>query len=169
MMWKKSQKDYVRMLVLGYARDMQARGFNVRKIDDVKFSQSTKFYGQCVNHGNSCCDIKISMLAVVSGDAKLRNTIIHELCHASAPLWSHHDGTWQVLARRASEIYGTNIRKSTPLNAEAKKYCKAKAKYVIRCDCGREWVFQRKNKVIEAVERGNKIYCPYCKNQLKIR
>lgn len=168
-MWKKSQKDYVRMLVLGYAKDMQARGFNVRKINEVKYSQSTKFYGQCVNYGNGCCDIKISMLALVSGDAKLRNTIIHELCHASAPLWSHHDGTWQALARRASETYNTNIRKSTPLNAEAKKYCKAKAKYVIRCDCGREWVFQRKNKVIKAVERGYRIYCPYCKNQLKIR
>ena len=162
MTWKENQKEYVRNLILGYAQDMRANGFNIREIVDIKFSSATTFYGQCKNYASGVCKIKISMLAIASGDAKLRNTIIHELCHASAPMRAKHGIYWQELATRASKLYHTTIKPRTPPNADARKYLKSTIKYKVTCDCGREWAFQRRTKVIKLLELDSKLTCPYC-------
>lgn len=104
---------------------------------------------------------------------KIKNTIMHELIHSIKGCLGH-TGKWKDIAQmvtyksqRKYEIERLTITclefKDT---AQREQGPKAMGKYIVTCDtCGNTWKYQKRTKVIQAIERnkGKGYKCPKCK------
>ena len=135
-----------------YARDMRSHGIPVRKIRKVRVNNSVNYYGCCklFRSDNTITDITISNMTVACGKESLKNTIIHELCHASLPIDENHGKQFQELAKRVSKIYHTDIKQYGDRTKETEEFIQSQYKYKVTCKhCGYSWYYIRKTKFVK--------------------
>lgn len=135
-----------------FAKDMRSHGIPVRKIRKVRVNNSVNYYGCCklFRSDNTIADITISNMTVACGKESLKNTIIHELCHASLPIEENHGKQFQELAKRVSKIYHTDIKQYGETTKEAEEFEQSQYKYKVTCkQCGSTWHYIRKTKFVK--------------------
>ena len=135
-----------------YATDMRLHGIPVRKIRKVRVNNSVNYYGCCsfFRKEDSIADITISNMTVANGSESIKNTIIHELVHASLPIDENHGKQFQELAKRVSKIYHTEIKQYGDRTKETEEFKKQQYKYKVTCKhCGNTWYYIRKTKFVK--------------------
>lgn len=163
-MWTQKEKERVYEKIFAIREIMIEHGFPVRKIVNVKYSNSISTYGICRKHRDNTVTIIISEITV--RDKSLNNTIIHELCHAiDIPNNIHHNYVWKQLAQKAGKIFNENIVRCAEISKEYMEIRKSKSKYTIKCKhCGKEYHYIRASQAIKNISHGNsrKYHCTIC-------
>lgn len=157
----------VKQLVVELRNKMIDKGYPVKPIRNIKINNSTTCFGFClflVDYNYNKVDITISHMSIASGYDKLRNTIIHELCHACCPVTENHGRVWQSYAERASIDFHTSITTTDKLNKSAEKWLAKQYKYTVTCDyCGHTYHYMRKTKFVKQCLEGHTRYiCAEC-------
>ena len=135
-----------------FAKDMRSHGIPVRKIRKVRVNNSVNYYGCCslFRKDDTIADITISNMTVANGSESIKNTIIHELCHASLPIDENHGKQFQELAKKVSKIYHTEIKQYGDRTKETEEFKKQQYKYKVTCkQCGSTWYYIRKTKFVK--------------------
>ena len=135
-----------------YAKDMRSHGIPVRKIRKVRVNNSVNYYGSCKLYRNNdtIADITISNMTVACGSESIKNTIIHELVHASLPIDEHHGKQFHELAKKVSKIYHTDIKQYGDRTKESEEFERQQYKYKVTCKhCGSTWYYIRKTKFVK--------------------
>lgn len=148
--WKPEDKKRVQAMAMQYIKDLKEKGFFIRKLEKIDFNTSFSRNGYCCVYRDSpTFDLGISAYRVVDGWEAVKETILHELCHAMASYDSGHDEEWQDLAKEVGSIYGINITHKAPHSIKAYEVA---YRYVIKCDnCGATWRFMRRTKFVKDV------------------
>ncbi len=110
-------------------------------------------------------EICISAL-LLSEDEAFWDTVRHEYAHAL--LWLRrpnerhgHDALWQAACREV----GCRPNSRAPLSEGQRAACRARAKYILRCErCGQETSYQREGKFVALVRagQGERLRCRRC-------
>ena len=135
-----------------FAKDMRSHGIPVRTIRKVRVNNSVNYFGCCrlFSEDDTIADITISNMIVVNGGESIKNTIIHELVHASLPIDENHGKQFQELAKKVSKIYHTDIKQYGDRTKESEEFRKQQYKYKVTCkQCGRTWYYIRKTKFVK--------------------
>lgn len=109
--------------------------------------------------------ITISSFVLHEDEADFIDTIRHEYAHAMAARIHErfglaHGPEWQ----ECCHIVGCRDT-ATRTATEAQKAIIDKRKtYIVACECGHEFIYHRKGKIVSMVEAGNinGLRCPYC-------
>lgn len=150
MKWKSEDKGKVVGLVYQFMNELKEQGFLIRKLNKIDFNTSFNTNGYCRTYRDSpTFDLGISVYRVIDGWEAVKETILHELCHAMASYDSGHDEEWQELAKEVGNLYGIKINHKSPHSIKAYE---SAYKYVIKCDsCGAMWRSMRRTKFVKAV------------------
>ena len=135
-----------------FAKDMRSHGIPVRTIRKVRVNNSIRYYGRCMLYrkDDTIADITISNMTVANGGESIKNTIIHELVHASLPINANHGKQFQELAKKVSKIYHTDIKQYGDRTKESEEFRKQQYKYKVTCkQCGSTWYYIRKTKFVK--------------------
>lgn len=148
--WTPEDKKRVQAMTMQYIKELKEQGFSIRKLEKIDFNISFSRNGYCCVYRDSpTFDLGISVYRVIDGWEAVKETILHELCHAMASYGSGHDKEWQELAKKVGELYGIKITHRTPHSI---KTYEAAYRYVIKCDnCGATWRFMRRTEFVKAV------------------
>ena len=152
--WTKEDKNKVKELVVYYIYELRDRGFNVRELEEIKFTHSVNTHGWCKTYANNNgFTLGISCYRVADGWEAVKKTILHELCHAIASYGAGHGKEWRDIARTVSDIYGVHIERC---NSHSIKVAEATKRYVVKCDsCGAHKSYMRKTEFVKAVMENN--------------
>lgn len=148
--WAPEDKKRVQAMAMQYIKELKEHGFSIRKLKKIDYNISFRRNGYCRLYRDSpTFDIGISVYRVVDGWEAVKETILHELCHAMASYDSGHDEEWQGLAKKVGSIYGIKITYKAPHSIKA---FETAYKYVVKCDnCGAEWRFMRRTEFVKDV------------------
>lgn len=165
-MWTEGMKSFVTRLVYKYHNELIEKGYNLRRIRQVKFGRSARTYGTCTIHNiDGSCTITISEVCFYSGEGSLKNTILHELTH-SIKGCEGHGRLWQKCAKEIGNIYGIKIQQfaTKEENIACKEYKESKYNWSVTCtSCGCETKSIRKTKLVSDVLAGKKNWkCNHC-------
>ena len=149
--WEPEDKKRVQALILQYIKELKEQGFPIRKLNKIDFNTSFNTNGYCrVYRDSPMFDLGISVYRVVDGWEAVKETILHEMCHAMAPYDSGHDKEWQELAKEVGNLYKIKINHVAPHTIKAYEVA---YRYVVKCDnCGATWRYMRRTKFVKAVE-----------------
>ena len=152
--WTKEDKNKVKKLVEYYIYDLREKGFNVRELEEIKFTHAINTHGWCMTYANNNGFILgISCYRVADGWNVVKETILHELCHAIASHGAGHGKEWQDIAKQVGDIYGVHIKRCSAHSIKVEEETK---RYVVKCDnCGATWEFMRRTKFVKAVIEKN--------------
>ena len=150
MKWQPGDKGKIVGLVYQFMNELKEQGFLIRKLNKIDFNTSFSTNGYCRTYRDSYMfDLGISVYRILDGWDAVKETILHELCHAMASYDSGHDEEWQELAKRVGDIYGIKITHTAPHSI---KTYESAYKYVIKCDnCGATARFMRRTKFVKDV------------------
>jgi predicted SprT family Zn-dependent metalloprotease len=97
---------------------------------DLYFGHALQTAGLCSRYSNVYSKITISLTcASLEEDDAIKNTIIHELCHAYNDRNDGHGYYWKQIAKKASNYFGTKITRCfVPTDAQMMAYEKNKNK-----------------------------------------
>ena len=156
-MWNAEEKLKVRTMVLHYADELRKKGFPVKPIVGVKFGKRVRTFGTCHHYRDNTCEITIDYICYCGGDTRLKQTIIHELCHACCEIGEGHGRVWKSYAENANIIYkDIHITRCTNYNEAQKAYAKTLYKYTAKCDkCGAIWHYMRKTQFVKDIEKNH--------------
>lgn len=148
--WTEGKKHYVQEITLQYIKELKEQGFNIRELKKIDFNVRFKSNGYCTVYRDSPTFILgISAYRLLDGREAVKETILHELCHAIASYDSGHDEEWRQIAKKVGRLYGIKIVYKAPHSIKAKE---AAYRYVIKCDeCGAVWRFMRRTRFVKAV------------------
>ena len=148
MKWKSEDKGKVLGLVYQFMNELEEHGFLIRKLNKIDFNTSFNTNGYCRQYRYSpTFDIGISVYRVVDGWEAVKETILHELCHAMAPYDSGHGEEWQELAKKVGNLYGIKINHKAPHSIKAYETA---YRYIIKCDnCGATRRYMRRTKFVK--------------------
>lgn len=148
--WTPEDKKRVQAMTMQYIKELKEQGFSIRKLEKIDFNTSFSRNGYCCVYRDSpTFDLGISVYRVIDGWEAVKETILHELCHAMASYDSGHDEEWQELAKKVGNLYGIKIAHRAPHSI---KTYETAYRYVIKCDnCGATWRFMRRTKFVKAV------------------
>lgn len=165
-MWGKEDKKRVHDMITKYREIMIQNELPVYRINRIVYGRSISTLGTCrKNNYFKVCTITISDLTLYSEDS-LKNTILHELCHA-LPDTVGHNKQWFLYVSKVNKLFNANIQQyaSKEEARYARTVIKQKAKYKVVCNnCGEHWEYMRKAKIVKAIEdnKGYKYICPQC-------
>ena len=149
MKWTKANKNKVKKLVEYDIHYMRYNGFDVRELENIKFTHAMNTHGWCMTYSNNHkFTLGISCYRVADGEEAVKETILHELCHAIASHGAGHGKEWQDIADKVGHLYGIKIQRCEPhsITVEENAY-----RYVAKCDkCGAIWRRMRKTAFIKA-------------------
>ena len=92
---------------------------------------------------------------------KIRNTILHEMCHA-LPKAINHGSQWQQYAYVVGKKSGQNISRLAETDDVLINMRESRVKYIIECqECGKEYTYLKKPKV---ANRLSECKCSVCKS-----
>ena len=160
--WTPKDKKRVQEMTMQYIKELKEQGFNIRKLEKIDFNTRFKTHGYCRLYLNFPTFILgISAYRVMDGWEAVKETILHELCHAMASYDSGDDEEWQEIGKKVGSIYGIKIAYSAPHSIKAYEVA---YRYVVKCDsCGAHWSYMRKTKFVKAVmENDTSIYRCEC-------
>lgn len=170
-MWTKEEKVKVNELIRAYRSIMIQNGFNVRAVVEVKYSNAISTFGRCRRVSPTQCIITIAHIAMDSGADNLKNTIVHELCHAV--IADHnvgHNYVWKTIAKQMSVLFNTRITVYVS-EAEQKEQIaiqkKKRTKFIIKCkDCGQEYKYMRETRTVRMIKysKNHGCTCGRCKS-----
>lgn len=144
MKWEPEDKRKVVSLIFQFMNELKEQGFSIRKLEKIEFSTSFNTNGYCRVHRDSpTFSLGISAYRVIDGWEAVKETILHELCHAMASYDSGHGEEWQGLAKKVGSIYGIKITYKAPHSIKAYETA---YRYVVKCDnCGTTWRYMRRS------------------------
>ena len=148
--WTKADKNKVKQIVEYYIYDLRNSGFAVRELKEIKFTHAVNTHGWCRTYAtNNEFILGISCYRVVDGWDAVKETILHELCHAIASYGAGHGKEWQDIAKAVSDIYGVHIERCSSHSIKVEE---ATERYVVKCDeCGAIGRYMRRTKFVKAV------------------
>lgn len=156
------------------------KGFNVYPIRSVKLStRCTRRFGLCTYHRDKYGEIvevtiTISDICFHSTEHCLRDTILHELCHAM-PNGQGHRAGFQNYAKKVMRLYDNCHIDTHTTHEEAKKkneYIKSIGryrdyKYKVTCKfCGCSYYYKKETKLVRLLKNGaytNTYTCSKCR------
>lgn len=104
-----------------------------------------------------------STLLQAGSDTDVKDTIIHELIH-TVDGCMNHGYLWKSYADKVNRAYTqyhisrTGMVDSLENSSAFKSSMVATAKYVLKCECGKEVVYGRKGKIVDLVARNYPSY-----------
>ena len=152
--WTEANKDKVYSIIRQYIDELEDKGFIVRTLSKIEFTRSFHRHGYCRTYAtNNLFVIGISAYRLADGWQGVRETILHELCHAIAPYGAGHGKEWQKVADKVGSLYGIKIQRYDPHSI---KTYESAYRYVAKCDkCGVTWSYMRKTEFIKDVLADN--------------
>ena len=152
--WTPKDKKRVQEMTMQYIKELTEQGFHIRELKKIDFNSRFNAHGYCRLYRESPTFILgISSYRVMDGWEAVKETILHELCHAIASYDSGHDEEWQGIANKVGSIYGVTITYNAPHSIKTYEIA---YRYVIKCDaCGAQWSYMRKTKFVKAVMENN--------------
>lgn len=152
--------------VIWYRHKMIQLGFNVRPIRMVGTTTTAKGMGWCYQYGDGTVKILINKYLIKVGGEGLKETILHELCHAVYGC-VNHGAEWKRVAKEVGTYF--NIKIEQHASAEKIVACRkvglARPKFIVCAECGEKYSYFRKGKTVKYIEAGNRdgIYsCSHC-------
>ena len=146
--------------------EMIQLGFNVRPILKVDITRVAREMGQCYIFGDREVKILINKYLIKVGGEGLKETILHELCHAVYGC-VNHGAEWKRVAKKVGSCFNIDIQQHA--SAEKVVACRqvglAKPKFIVCEDCGKKYSYFRKGKTVKYIEAGNKdgrYSCNHC-------
>ena len=142
----------------------------------VDISRATSWYGQCKRKaGSNIYQIRISKYHLDSDVNAVRETIAHEICHASRTC-KNHDAVWKRRASVMNKAYGyhiervggsyidskTNEVKKKSLDTPSKGY---KNVYIIECECCKHQYIR--TRMTRSIKHPEHYTCGVCHGKLK--
>lgn len=148
--WTPEDKRKVYSITRRYIDELEDYGFDVRTLEDIKFTNAFKTHGWCLTHRyNNLFTLGISCYRLADGWEAVRETILHELCHAIATHGAGHGKEWQEIADEVGHLYEIKIQRCEPHSITVYENA---YRYAAKCDkCGATWHYMRKTKFIKAV------------------
>lgn len=148
--WTSEDKKRVKEMTMQYIKELKEHGFYIRKLEKIDFNIRFNHHGYCKKYRDSPTFILgISAYRVLDGWDAVKETILHELCHAMAPYDSGHGDEWQKLAKKVGSIYGIKISYKAPHSIKTYEIA---YRYVVKCDgCGATSRFIRRTRFVKAV------------------
>lgn len=157
-MWTPQMKDFVTRLVYKYHAELTERGYKLHPIKEIKFTRAIRTFGTCTVHFKTKnCTIAISERCFFSGEDKVRNTVLHELCHDIKGTRGH-GYLWQKYAKEIGSLYNTNITQYATKEecANSADYVKERYNWEVVCECcGNTNKYVRQTKHIKDIMAGN--------------
>ena len=152
--WTPQDKKRVQEMTMQYIKELKAQGVHIRQLEKIDYNTRFNAHGYCRLYRDSPTFILgISAYRVIDGWEAVKETILHELCHAIASYDSGHGEEWQGIAKKVGSIYGIKIAVNAPHSLKAYE---SAYRYVVKCDsCGATWRFIRRTKFIKAVMKNN--------------
>lgn len=149
--WTKGKKELIYKLTRNYISVLQDNGVKIRTLKAIKFDRRVNRNGCCTMwRDNNMFVLGISIYRFADGMEAIKETILHELCHAIAPYGEGHGSTWQKIAKLVGDIFHVKINERNPHSI---KVAEMAYKYHVKCDgCGAEWHYCRRTKFVKAVE-----------------
>ena len=149
-----------------YRAEMIQLGFNVRPILKVDVTRAARKMGLCYTLGDGGVKILINKYLIKVGGEELKETILHELCHAVYGCVGH-GAEWKRVAKKVGSCFNIDIQQYA--SAEKVTACRqvglAKPKFIVCAECGKKYSYFRKGKTVKYIEAGNKdgVYsCSHC-------
>ena len=152
--WTPEDKKRVKEMTMRYIKELKEKGFHIRELEKIDFNARFNTHGYCRLYRDSPTFILgISVYRVLDGWEAVKETILHELCHAIASYDTGHGEEWQGIAKKVGSIYGIKITYSAPHSIKSYEIA---SRYVIKCDnCGATWRFMRRTAFVKAVMENN--------------
>ena len=152
MKWTDRDKKKVTELAYKLVKDIARKGFKVRRLQRIEFTETVSQHGCCVLwKGRNVWQLRLSWYRLQDGWEAIRNTILHEICHAIAPFKEGHGPVWKKIAKQIGDLYHIKITRTSPHTDKVKAMT---SKYLGKCDkCGKSWGYTRKTKLVKAVEK----------------
>lgn len=156
MKWTADKKELVYKLTRDYINVLQNNGVKIRTLRGIEFDRRVNRNGFCrLWRDNNMFVLGISIYRFADGMEAVKETILHELCHAIAPFGEKHGETWQRIARLVGNIFHVKINAR---NAHTIEVAEMAYKYHIKCDgCGAEWHYCRRTQFVKAVENNHAV------------
>lgn len=140
----------------------------------VDISRAKSWFGQCKGYiGKNQYQIRISKYHLNSDINAVKETIAHEICHASMTC-RNHDKEWKRRADKMNRAYGYHIQRvagyynNSETNKLEKKIMsvpKNESKYVLKCTCcGKEY---HRDRMSNVVKNPSSYRCGKCGETLK--
>lgn len=148
--WTQEDKNKVYSITRQYIDELEEKGFVVRTLYKIEFTRSFHRHGYCTTYKhNNLFVLGLSAYRLADGWQAVRETILHELCHAIAPYGAGHGKEWQEIADEVCHLYGIKIQVCNPHSITVYENA---YRYVAKCDkCGATWNYMRKTKFIKDV------------------
>lgn len=142
----------------------------------VDISRATSWYGQCKRKaGSNVYQIRISKYHLNNDINAVRETIAHEICHASRTC-KNHDSEWKRRASIMNKVYGYHIERvaGSYINSETNKIEKkhldtpkrdSKNVYIIECECCKHQYIR--TRMTNSIKHPEHYTCGVCHGKLK--
>lgn len=139
----------------------------------VDISKAKSWFGQCRRKNKNQYQIRISKYHLDSDINAIKETIAHEVCHASTTC-RNHDKEWKRRANKMNKAYGYHIQRvagyytnseTNRLEKKIMSVSKNESKYILKCTCcGHEY---HRNRMSNAVKNPSSYRCGKCGETLK--
>lgn len=166
-MWTNVEKRNTEDMVYQIYNELRNYGFPLYPLVRIRFTEGVRYLGKCSrNLGNNEVTLCINH-AVLDMPNKLKNTILHEICHMIVGTRGH-DKVWKHYARVIGIHYDTVIQQYASADAAVIVDSQRKYKHKLTCEyCGREWKFSRAGRVVKYAQTHPNIKCPCGKGYIK--
>lgn len=166
--WSAREKEHVRNLIQKYRQELvEIHHFEVAPVCEVRFGYATTEWGSCgfvdvveVRHSqyekHNEVIITISRYTYLEGEEFLKNTILHELCHAIKQCRGEcHGPNWKLYASKISALYDTDIQRADSAD-KTKALLKKTFKWKVSCEsCHATWYYRVATKFVVAVAKNH--------------
>ena len=149
-----------------YRHEMIQLGFNVRPIRMVGTTTAARRMGRCCRYSDDTVKILINKYLIEVDGEELKETILHELCHAVYGC-VNHGAEWKRVAKKVGSCFNIDIQQHA--SAEKVTACRqvglARPKFIVCAECGEKYSYFRKGKTVKYIEAGNKdgrYSCSHC-------
>lgn len=138
---------------------------NISGLDETLYVRSyAHSYGKCA-YGIVCGKVLSAIvvdkgLIAMKNERDIRNTIIHEVAHAAAPLRAHHNSEWKHIGDTIGKKWGMSVQR-----VGEKKALQRPPLYILQCcKCGAKWNCYRASKFVQNFEH----YHCGCSGRIKL-